>query len=223
MASNRICFSLCLLMISSFWGCSTVQQSASTLSKPLFIPTSEDAPRLSMLTHKLDTKALQCVEAANCEQVLFARALVSLFENRETARTAFRHVIDHNPSSPLAGSSQLWLRLMGDDEADVASMDIDSSPLNQIVAQFVREWMERQLAERQNFEKLPAPPASQAALVEQSRIVQGVQKQLRERDRQIAILRAQLEALKSIDQDHSNKPRKVKPPSSLRTVELYSE
>jgi|SRR5215831_5640241 len=43
----------------------------------------------------------------------------------------------------------------------------------------------------------------------------GDPKQVRDRDRQIAILRSQLEALKLIDEDDQEKQRKVKPPASL--------
>ena len=57
--------------------------------------------------------------------------------------------------------------------------------------------------------------------IEQAR-VQGLHKQVRDRDRQIAILRGQLEALKLIDEDHQDKARKVRPPASLNAAEQYS-
>src|SRR5436309_2800581 len=97
MASKRLWFPFCLWLICfwlilAVWGCSGVMPSVSPLSAAFFVPTSEDAPRLAMLTRELDTRALQCMEAANCEHVYFARALVSLFENQESARASFRHV-----------------------------------------------------------------------------------------------------------------------------------
>jgi hypothetical protein len=82
--------------------------------------------------------------------------------------------------------------------------------------------MERQLTERPTSANLAALTTIQDALVEHSRAVQMLQKQVRERDRQIAGLRSQLEALRLIDQEHEEKQRKVKPPASLiPTAERY--
>jgi len=211
--------SFCVL--GALVGCSAVTPSVSTLSAPVFLPTSEDAPRLAMLTHELDRKALQCVEAATCEHVYFSRAMVSLFENREAARASFHHVIEHNPASPLASSSQLWLRLIANQEAAVTAHSEGVNPMTDLVAQLVREWMERQVSEGQNTQT-SAASIIQAQPVGQPRVLQGLQKQVRERDHQIAVLRAQLEALKSIDQDHADKQRKIKPPESLRMAEPYA-
>jgi septal ring factor EnvC (AmiA/AmiB activator) len=68
-------------------------------------------------------------------------------------------------------------------------------------------------------EKPVASTLIQAQPVEQPRVLQGLQKQVRERDHQIAVLRAQLEALKAIDQDHADQQRQIKPPASLRLAE----
>ena len=57
--------------------------------------------------------------------------------------------------------------------------------------------------------------------LEHSRIVQSMQKQLRERDRKITALRSQLDTLKYMDQEHTVKQRKVKPPASLRMTDRY--
>lgn len=215
MNRQRRWFLLWLWILSSFWisgtflGCSGVSPSTPSFSAPLFVPTSEDATRAETLARELDTKASQCLEVANCEQVYFARALVSLFENQEVARASFRHVIDHNAASPLATSSQLWLRLIEDE------VDLRSNPSTGLVAQFVRDWMERQVAESRKDEKVTKLTTIQDAIAEQSRLLQGIQKQIRDRDRQIAILRSQLEALKLIDEDHQEKRRKLKPPASL--------
>jgi hypothetical protein len=202
--------SFCIL--GSLVGCRGLTSATSNLSTPFFVPTSEDVPRLAKLAHELDRKALLCVEAATCEQVSFERALVSLFENREAARASFRQVIENNEASPLAYSSQLWLQLIDTHK--------DSTPLTELAAQFVREWMERQLSDR-HFQKPPASTTAQEHFGEQSRVLQALQRQVRDRDRQLADLRGQLEALRAIDQEHAEKQRKVKPPASLTTAEPY--
>lgn len=220
MASKRLWLPFCLWLICvwfilAMWGCSGVMSSASPLSAPFFVPTSEDAQRLAILTQELNQKRLHCMETADCEQVYFASALVSLFENQEAARASFRHVIDQNPASPVAVSSQLWLRLIGGDDTVGVAVDSHSCPMTEIVAQYVRDWMERQLTERPTSEKLAALTTIQDALVEHSRAIQVLQKQVHGRDRQITELRSQLEALKLIDQDREEKQRKLKPPASL--------
>ncbi len=139
--------------------------------------------------------------------------MVSLFENREAARASFRHVIEHNHASPLAHSSQLWLRLIETYE--------NSAPLIEITAQFVREWMERELNERSHEKPVTFDTVHEGS-AEQPRVLQALQRQVRERDRQLAALRAQLEALRAIDEEHAAKQRKVKPPASLTIAEPYT-
>ena len=81
--------------------------------------------------------------------------------------------------------------------------------------------MERRVTEPRNDGKATALSTMQDALAEQSRLLQGIQKQVRNRDRQIAILRSQLEALKLIDEDGQDKQRKINPPASLRPAEYH--
>ena len=133
MINRRVWCPLSLLLLSSLWGCGGVPLSSAP-SAPFFLPTTEDTRRLAALTHELDTMALACLEAPACEQVHFARALISLFENREAACASFRRAIADNPSSPLASSSVLWLQLLGNEETAAD----DWSPLTEITAQFVR-------------------------------------------------------------------------------------
>ena len=202
MVSLRVWFPLGFLIISSLVGCGGMTPSVSPPSSPVFVPTSDDTQRLATLTHELDPRVLACVEASVCEQVNFVSALVSLFENREAARASFRRVIADNPSSDLATSSRLWLRLIGDKETTMPAIDEQRNPLTDIAAQFIRDWMERHLAEYTNHGKPGALTNAPDPIVEQSRVVQVLQKQVRERDRRIAVLRSQVDALRLIDQDH---------------------
>ena len=61
------------------------------------------------------------------------------------------------------------------------------------------------------------PPVSTAPKmkVEPVEMVQALQKQVRERDRHIAILEAKLEALKVIDQEYEKRKRAIKIPVTL--------
>ena len=215
MVSKGIWFLLGFWIISSAWGCSGLTPSGSPLSAPFFIPTSEDTTRLATLSHELDTRALQCAEAFTCEQVHFARALVSLFENKEAATASFLRVIDDNPSTSLAASSKLWLRLIGENGTAGTPTEEQQSPLREITAQLVRDWMERQLAEYTNSGTTGALTNTEDFRADQLRVVQVLQKQVRERDRRIAVLRSQLDALKLIDQEHEERKRTLKMPATL--------
>lgn len=222
MGSERRWFPFWLWIFSLLWlfgtvlGCSGVTVSAPSTSAPFFIATAEDTTRAGILSHDLDNKALHCMEVADCEQVYFERALVSLFEDQEAARASFRHVIEHNAASPLSMPSRLWLEVI---EKDTGALD--RSPSTTLMEHSLREWMERQVTQRTIPEKRFGPVQTQGEAFDHSKRVLGLQKQLRERDHQVTVLRAQLEALKFIDEEHQEKQRKVKMPASLRPTEEY--
>ena len=91
MASRRGGIIFILLLMASLWGCSSaVTLAPSPLASPFFPPTAEDAKRVEVLTHELDNQAVHCLEASNCAEVHFARALVSLFENQQAASLVCR-------------------------------------------------------------------------------------------------------------------------------------
>lgn len=212
--SKKVWFPFGLLLLSSSWGCGAMTLSSQPLSAPFFSPTQEDTARLATFTRELDTMAARCVSPLACDQVHFSRALVALFESREAARTSFRRVISANPSSPLAASSTSWLQLIGEGGVQFVSNNEQQSALIDITAQLIRDWMDRQLAEHRNEGKSTLsnkrdPPA------EEPGIVQGLQKQVRERDRRIAELTSQLDALKMIDHDHEERRKSSRTPATL--------
>ena len=227
MSGHRTVFQICLFVACASWSCTELRPSTQDAAMPLFMPNADDTARLTLLTHELDEKARQCIEPSNCEQVYFARALVSLFESREAARASFHRVIERNPDGPLVSSSQLWLQII-DDQHGAAATETPSGPWRQVVAQLLRDWMERQVSGQALLDGSSArgaagfqPPAVREQPMDQSRAIKGMHKQLRERDRQIAALRSQLEALKYIDQENVEKQRKVKPPASLRMTDHF--
>src|SRR5678815_5514887 len=132
------------------------------------------------------------------------------FEHKEAARASFLRVIDDNPSRSLAASSKLWLRLIGEDGTAGTPTEEPQNPLIEITAQLVRDWMEKQLAEFTNSGKPGALTNTEDLMIDQLRVVQVLQKQVRERDRRIALLRSQLDALRLIDQDHEERKRPLK-------------
>jgi hypothetical protein len=204
-----------LVIMCAFVGCTGVTSVPSELSSPLFAPTPEDTANLSKLTHELDNRALHCLDTATCGEVHFARALVSLFENQEAARASFRRVIDDHPSSALAVSSRLWLQLIGEEgSVDNTSAPEPHNPLMHLMAQSIRDWMARELTQYPKVQQAESM-ATEKPGRESTAVMLGLQKQVRERDRRIAVLESKLEALKTIDQDQEQRKRAVKVPSTL--------
>ena len=216
MVFKRIWFSVSLVLIGCLWGCSTMTPTVTplpeSLSSPLFAPTAEDAKLVVTLAHELDNRALHCLEPSTCKEVHFARGLVSLFESKEAARASFRRVIEDNPSSSWARSSMLWLALIGDERQESAAEE-SQQITRHLMAQFVRDWMARELAEYTKHWQIIT--TTQKARLEPAEAVQALQRQVRERDRHIATLESKLEALKVIDQDYEGRKRTIKVPATL--------
>src|SRR5689334_1106102 len=146
MMIKRLSIALNLLAISLLWGCGGLTPSPSLLALPLLPATAEDLPRLATVSHELDTRALACVPSLNCDQIHFARALVSLFENQEAARASFRRLIEDNPASRLTFPSQRWLELI----EQGTGMTEQERLWIPIAAQLVRDWLDRQFTEYQH-------------------------------------------------------------------------
>jgi hypothetical protein len=194
-----------LVLLGALWGCGTLPPPISAPSAPFLVPTADDRVNLALRASELDVIAVECAPESTCnEQVHFARALVSLFENREAARVSFEKVISLNPSGVLASSSTLWLQVLSD---EAHPLDASYRPfLIELTTQWAREWMARPLAVKSCRERtLDVPKPA---------LVQVLSQQVRERDRHIADLRAQLDALKVINHDQEER-RKMRPPASI--------
>jgi len=195
-----------LLLLGPLGGCGTLSTPVSSPSSaPFFTPTPEERVNLALRASELDAVAAECAAEHSCEeQVHFSRGLVGLFENREAAQACFEKVIALNPTSALANSSALWLQLLRDD----AHLLIASN--RQLLMDFTSHWlrygMTRPMA--------GAPPHELMPSVARADLVQALHLQVRERDRHIAQLRAQLDALKIITQEQDDR-RKMRPPASL--------
>jgi len=213
MRRRQVLLVISLVFIS---GCGSITPAPSSLSSPLFTPTAEDTQRVAMLAHELDNQALTCLEASTCEEVHFARALVSLFESQEAASASFRRAIENSPSSALSASSRLWLELINDEGSQLHLMNGSQPPVLALMAQLIRGWMTRELADHAKPKQVTEPATHQNTVAEFSVVVRALQKQVRERDRRIAILQSQMEDLKLIDEDRENRKRAIKLPGPVR-------
>jgi len=177
-----------LLLLGPLGGCGTLPTPVSSPSSaPFFTPTPAERVNLALRASELDAVAAECAAEHSCEeQVHFSRALVGLFENREAARASFEKVIALNPTSALANSSALWLQLLRD-EAHLLT-----ASHRQLLMDFTSHWLRHGMGRPM----AGAPPYEQMPSVARADLVQALHLQVRERDRHIAQLRAQLDALK---------------------------
>jgi hypothetical protein len=191
----------CLVLLGTSWGCAMSSLPPSpppSASEPFLRATSEDMAQLALLASDLDPVAHDCTSKGTCtDEVQFSRALMSLFENREAARASFEQVMTRHPSSPLVGPSALWLQLLQDDGMSSRLSDPQRRMLTELSAHWAREWIGRRLSVSPRAVKKDAHgrPVS----------INAYQQQLQEKDRRIAELRFQLDALKVIDQDQADR------------------
>ncbi|HSL05823.1 MAG TPA: hypothetical protein VK901_20085 [Nitrospiraceae bacterium] len=98
----------CLFLIA---GCAA-WSPAPQFSQPYFMIETGEAQSLLALAEKQEALALKCAEQGSCDYVYFVRALLGLYESRDTALKYFEKVIAVAPQSQLAFSSKLWIDLL---------------------------------------------------------------------------------------------------------------
>ena len=99
--------SLCLALS----GCASLAPETSG-SHPYFTVDPNEAKTMHALAKKQDAIVAKCAEHSSCDHAYFTRALMSLYESRDTAARYFEKVIAASPRSQLASTSRLWLQLL---------------------------------------------------------------------------------------------------------------
>jgi hypothetical protein len=160
--------------------------SAPQFSEPYFMVNAGEAKNLQALAKKQEALAPKCAERNSCDHIYFTRALLGLYESRDSASKYFEKVITFAPKSQLASSSMLWLQLL----------EYHAAPVEQ-------SWLQSVMA-------APAISESQAILAQASdRLVRD----LLDRELIIQQLRAMKDAdaqsLESRQQDLAERERKM--------------
>jgi hypothetical protein len=218
---------------------------APQFSQPYFAVDTGEAKSLQALAKKQEALVPKCAERNSCDHVYFTRALLGLYESRDSASKYFEKVIALAPKSQLASSSKLWVQLLERHAAPVEQSWFQSvmaapaiSESQAILAQasdrLVRDLLDRELtiqqlraindADSQSLESLHQELAERERKLDSvsgkrgstsTGTVLSLQQQLTDRDRKIEELTSQLEALKRIDQEMREKVRPIHPPSTL--------
>lgn len=231
----------CLLFLT---GCAA-WSPAPQFSQPYFTVDVGEAKSLQALARKQEVLAQKCAEHISCDHVYFMRALLGLYESRDSASKYFEKVIAIAPKSQLAASSKLWIELLEHHAAPIEQswlQTVLSAPaisesqavLALVSDRLVRDLLDRELtlqqframkeADSQALEVLQRELAERERKVDSSGGKKGstdpstvlfLQKQLTDRERKIEELTSQLEALKRIDQEMRDKVRPIRPPSTV--------
>ena len=98
----------CLLL---FAGCAA-WSPAPQFSQPYFRIETGEAQSLHALAKMQEAHTLKCAAQNSCDYDYFMRALLGLYESRDSALRYFEKVIATAPQSQLASSSKLWIALL---------------------------------------------------------------------------------------------------------------
>ena len=172
----------CLFFLA---GCAA-WSSAPQFSQPYFMVEAGDAKSLHALAKKQEALFQRCAEHNSCDHVYFTRALLGLYESRDTALKYFGKVIAVAPKSQLATSSKLWVELLEHHAAPVEQSWFQSviaapavSDSQAILAQasdrLVRDLLDRELTIQQLRVMKDADAQS----------LENLQRELAERERKI--------------------------------------
>jgi hypothetical protein len=133
---------------------------APEFSQPYFITDTGEAKSLLALAKKQELLAQKCAERNSCDHVYFTRALLGLYESRDTASKYFEKVIAVTPKSQLATSSKLWIELLERHAAPIEQSWLQSvlvapaisesqALLAQVSNRLVRDLLDRELTVQQ--------------------------------------------------------------------------
>jgi uncharacterized coiled-coil protein SlyX len=105
--------SSCWIIVLSFFvvGCAS-WSSPPAGSQPFFAVELGETKAMSVLAKKQDAIVAKCAEHNACDHAYFTRALMGLYESRDSATKYFEKVIATAPKSQLASTSKLWLQLL---------------------------------------------------------------------------------------------------------------
>lgn len=187
-----------LLLIGLVAGCTTVTSSLPR-ETAFFKPAGLDSDIFTTLSENQQALLESCEHTESCDEIHFTRGLLGLFTDRDVAATSFRRTLESNPHEPFAISSTRWLELLAGPSA-VSLSDSTDSAMKGATEGLVRTWLhQKYLACKSAIPDTPTAPAkTQPSLV-------ALKRRIAEREKRVADLMAQLEALKEIELTKGNK------------------
>jgi polyhydroxyalkanoate synthesis regulator phasin len=204
----------------------------------ILVPEPQNTQFLDVLGIRADTQLSQCRNLEECNQAHFLKALTTLHSNTKVAGYHFQKIIESSPHHRLSQASRVWLWLL--DEIRPSKSQPPSA--KDITRELVQALIQRDLA---LLEELPvhttissdlkphllAQEAKVKALGEhihelsqevatlktESASMHSLQQDLEARDKKVAELTSQLDALRRIDQELKEKAPPTTPSEHILT------
>ena len=201
-------------------------------------PDPQDAKFLDVLGVRADNQLSKCRNPEGCTQAHFLKGLTALHSNTDVARYHFQKVIESSPQHRVSQASRVWLWLL--DELRPSKSQPASA--KDMTRELVRALLQRDLG---LLEELPlhttvssdlkphliAQETKVNALSEQihelsqevatlkteSASIHLLQQELQARDKKVAQLTSQLDALRRIDQELKKKATPTTPSETILT------
>jgi hypothetical protein len=182
-----------LFLIWLLAACTTVT-SPVPRETVLFQPAEGLEPEiLKTLSENQETLLESCEQTESCDEVHFTRGLLGLFTDRELAAASFRRTLEISPNGPFAISSTRWLELLSV-PSTLSLSDPGDSVMKGATEGLVHTWLrQKYLACKSAIPETPSLPSkAQPSLI-------ALKRRIAEREKRVADLTAQLEALKAIE------------------------
>ncbi len=182
-----------LFLIWLLAACTTVT-SPVPRETVLFQPAEGLEPEiLKTLSENQETLLESCEQTESCDEVHFTRGLLGLFTDRELAAASFRRTLEISPNGPFAISSTRWLELLSV-PSTLSLSDPGDSVMKGATEGLAHTWLrQKYLACKSAIPETPSLPSkAQPSLI-------ALKRRIAEREKRVADLTAQLEALKAIE------------------------
>ncbi|MER3421915.1 MAG: hypothetical protein C4293_00460, partial [Nitrospiraceae bacterium] len=160
---------------------SSSSRSPASSSSPFFTLDPLEAKFYRTLIREQEGYLNRCAQDHSCDRAHFTRALTALYEDQAVAAKHFREIVRTFPQSPLAPLSDSWLRLL---QETPSNGEQRQALLSQMTHWLIRDVFYKEQLTRQ---------------------------ELTTRDKKLAELSAQIEALKQIDREIKEKSLQIRP------------
>lgn len=168
---------------------------------PLTFPLPPQDPaatrRTQALVRQEEAELSGCADAGACAQTHFILGLLTLSDDPQAAIRHFRTAAERDPKGRLATSSRAWITMI-----EHPSRQPDGAAT--AVAALVRDLIEREMLLRQLSRGAGYPS------------VETLRQEIASRDRRIAMLTQQLEAIKRVDREMREKVRPLWEPGLMQ-------
>jgi hypothetical protein len=181
------------------------------LSSPLaapwfFVAPPQNVAAVQAVIREQERQVQACAAARSCHRAHYMRGLAALYEDRAVAAEHFQAALAGAPDGPYAASSRSWLQVLDHGRREPGR----EGDLVSATERLVREVLEGEAAIRQASMRMPTARSSDAALRD-AQAVQSLKRQLREREKHIDELTQQIDALKRVDQEVTDRVKPHRP------------